>query len=66
MSKQKDYKGDLIYQTLQRNYPEEIKRIHQMQHKDIQLFGAVQPETEKIMDELMDRVVSDNKKRREE
>ena len=63
---QKDYRADLIWQTLQRNYPKEIKRIHQMQHKDMQLFGEIQPNTERFLDELMDRVVEDNKRRRGE
>lgn len=63
---QKDYRADLIYKTLQRNYPEEIKKVQQMQYKDMSLYGKIQPATDAYMDQLMDRVVADNKKRREQ
>lgn len=63
---QKDYRADLIYKTLQRNYPEEIKKVQQMQHKDMSLYGKIQPATDAYMNQLMDRVVADNKKRREQ
>ena len=32
----------------------------------MQLFGEIQPNTERFLDELMDRVVEDNKRRRGE
>lgn len=63
---QKDYRAELIWKTLERNYPDEIRVIHQMQHKDMKLFGKIQPETDRKLDELMDRVVRDNKRRRGE
>lgn len=66
MSKGRDWKAEAIYETLQRNYPMEIKQIHMLQAKDVRLFGKVQPDTDRIMNELMDRVVEDNKRRRGE
>jgi len=63
---EKDWKRERIWQTLESHYPDEIKLIHQMQHKDMKLFGKIQPATDKKLDELMDRVVRDNKRRRGE
>lgn len=62
----KDYKSELIWKTLQKNYGKEIQAIHELQYKDHQMYGSVQPATDRLLDELLDRVVSDNKKRREE
>lgn len=65
MSK-KDYNAENIWATLQANYPEEIRQIHQMQKKDMDLYGKIQPSTEKLMNDFMDQVVEDNKLRRGE
>jgi hypothetical protein len=62
----KDYKRDLIWETLKRNYGPELDKIHYLQFKDQKLYGKVQPETDALLDALLDRVVEDNKKRRQE
>jgi hypothetical protein len=54
--------AELIYETLQRHYPAEIKKIQMLAAQDMQQRGFVSKETDKLMNELMNRVVEDNKR----
>lgn len=54
--------SDLIYETLIREYPAEIKKIQLMQANDMGLNGYISKETERQMNALMDRVVADNRR----
>ena len=67
MSKQYDTnseEADFIYKTLKRDYPLEIKRVQMLAAQDMKEHGRVTEKTDKIMNELMDRVVQDNKRLR--
>lgn len=55
-------KADLVMKTLERDYPNEIKEIHLMQHQDMTIHGSIQPATEAKMNLFLDKVVEDNKK----
>lgn len=52
----------LIYETLQREYPMEIKRVQMLAAQDMAQHGHVTQKTDDIMNELMERVVADNKR----
>lgn len=54
--------AQLIYDTLMRHYPAEIRRIQQKQANEMATMGYVSDSTEKELDALMDRVVEDNKR----
>jgi hypothetical protein len=56
------FKADLIWQTLEKNYAEEIKEIHQMQAQDMAMDGKISSITEAKMNAFLDKVVEDNKK----
>lgn len=51
-----------IYETLERNYPLEIRNIQQRQANDVKNTGRISKGTEMLLDELMNRVVADNKR----
>ena len=50
----------LIYETLQREYPLEIKEIQMLAAQDMAMHGAVTKKTDYMMNELVARVVEDN------
>jgi len=52
--------ANLIYDTMMKHYPAEIKKIQMLQAQDMAQYGCVSEKTEKLMNELMDRVVADN------
>lgn len=54
--------ADLIYETLMKHYPAEIKQVQMMQANDMALNGYVSESTDKKMNELLNRVVADNKR----
>lgn len=54
--------ADLIYQTMMKHYPVEIKKVQMLQAQDMSQHGFISEKTEKIMNELLDRVVADNKR----
>ncbi len=54
--------ADRIYKTLLKDYPADIKRIQMRQAQDMMTKGYISKETNKQMDELMERVVADNKR----
>lgn len=54
--------ANLIYDTMMKHYPAEIKKIQMLQAQDMAQKGYVSDKTEKLMDELLERVVSDNRR----
>ena len=54
--------ANLIYDTLMKHYPAEIKKIQLRAANETATMGHVSQETERLMSELMDRVVADNKR----
>jgi hypothetical protein len=54
--------ADLIYKTLQKHYPAEIKKIQMQAANDMAMNGYVSKETDDQMNALMERVVADNKR----
>jgi hypothetical protein len=54
--------ANLIYDTLMKHYPAEIKKIQLRAANETATMGHVSQETERLMGELMDRVVADNKR----
>lgn len=52
----------LIYETLMKHYPAEIRKIQMQAANDMALNGYVSENTDKKMNELMQRVVEDNKR----
>jgi hypothetical protein len=52
--------AQIIYETLERNYPLELRNIQRRQADDMKNLGHLSPKTEAMLDQLMDRVVSDN------
>jgi len=52
----------LIYETLQREYPLEIKKIQMLAAQDMAMHGSVTKKTDDMMNELMAKVVEDNKR----
>lgn len=50
----------LIYETLQREYPAEIKKIQMLAAQDVAMHGSVTKKTDDMLNELMERVVADN------
>jgi hypothetical protein len=65
MSKRYDTDSDeaqLIYETLIKHYPVEIKKIQMLQAQDMAQKGFISEKTDRLMNELMDRVVEDNKR----
>lgn len=57
-----DKKAELVWQTLERTYPEEIKEIHALQAQDMTIYGKIQPATDEKMNQFLNKVVEDNKK----
>jgi hypothetical protein len=64
MKKYSQAHQDAIFATLQQHYPTEIYEVQKQIARDMHVFNRVRPETEKKLDDLMDRVVEDNKRRR--
>jgi len=54
--------ANLIYDTLMKHYPAEIKKIQLKQANEVATMGHVSESTERELNELMDRVVADNKR----
>jgi len=54
--------ANLIYDTLMKHYPAEIRKIQLRAANETATMGHVSQETERLMSELMDRVVADNKR----
>ena len=54
--------ANLIYDTLMKHYPAEIKKIQLRAANETATMGHVSEATERLMDELMDRVVADNQR----
>ena len=54
--------ANLIYDTLMRHYPAEIKKIQMKQANEIATLGYISDSTEKELDALMNRVVEDNRR----
>ena len=52
----------LIYETIQREYPLEIKKIQMLAAQDMAMHGSVTKKTDDMMNELMERVVQDNQR----
>lgn len=65
MSRQYDTdsaEANLIYDTLIKHYPAEIKKIQLRAANEMATMGHVSEATDKLMNELMDRVVADNRR----
>lgn len=54
--------ANLIYDTMMKHYPAEIKKIQMLQAQDMAQKGFVSEKTDKLMNELLERVVQDNKR----
>jgi hypothetical protein len=52
--------ANLIYDTMMKHYPAEIKKIQMLQAQDMAQLGHVSEKTDKLMNELLERVVQDN------
>ena len=52
----------LIYETLLKHYGLEIKKIQMLQAQDVAKYGSISDKTNKMLDELLERVVEDNKR----
>lgn len=52
--------ANLIYDTLMKHYPAEIKRIQMKQANEMAISGYISKQTEAEMDALMEKVVQDN------
>lgn len=51
-----------IFDTLEQEYPLEIRNIQKRQASDIKNTGRVSKGTERLLDELLNRVVADNRR----
>lgn len=51
-----------IYETLEQEYPLEIRDIHRRQADDIRNLGHISKKTNQLLDQLLNRVVADNKR----
>lgn len=54
--------ANLIYDTLMKHYPAEIKQVQMLQAQDMAQKGRISDKTNKMMEELLDRVVADNQR----
>ncbi len=54
--------SNLIYETLMKHYPAEIKKVQMRAAQEMSQNGYISKETDRLMNELMDRVVADNKR----
>jgi hypothetical protein len=52
----------LIYETLMKHYPAELKKIQMKAANDMAMNGYISKKTDEEMDELMQRIVDDNKR----